>query len=499
MPENDSDTKVLETVEAAEAPSGETLIKTFLIGDDDPRGSQQMTYDPFAIQYEKNVAIKPPYDPTTWALMLERNTRLRSCVDVMARNTVGLGWDIVPVEDFKEDDTAGKIAFEAERARISKLFMDPNDELPFTETAYLAGIDEYSTGNGYLELVRNAAGEPVGIWHIPSHTMRKRAPDGVGFVQIRGQQVRYFKEFNDPSVINVLTGLKADETLPLEMRATEVLHFKRYSPRSSFYGIPTFVSASMAITGNYLAAQRNVTFFDNDACPRIIVTVSGGKLTPESMAELHRFFQKRLKGVTNAHRAAVIQAEAKNIIGQENNVKIEVHPLTVGVKDDASFDSYRNANNEEVREAFRIAKIILGTTDDVNRASAAVSWESTIEQVLMPDIISKEYRINHTIMKAMGAEKSWFEFTRPTPNNPTELADVLLKFSQMGAMTVNEIRARAPGGEPLEPLDNPLADVPLELLKIQVALGQVPSDMAASLARGLLEASSRIEKRYAAK
>jgi len=54
---------------------------------------------------------------------------------------------------------------------------------------------EGATGNGYMEVVRNVAGKIVQLYHISSVTVRLRK--GGGFVQIRNQKRKFFKEFGD--------------------------------------------------------------------------------------------------------------------------------------------------------------------------------------------------------------------------------------------------------------------------------------------------------------
>jgi PBSX family phage portal protein len=412
-----------------------------------------------------------------WAAAMERNTRLNRAIHTYARNAVGLGWEIVPAIDVTAETSEDqRKQIQEERAKLEALFRHPNHEMPFTSLMCLVKVDEEATGNGYMEVTRNNAGEIDGLYHAPSHTIRLLR-GGHGFVQIRGSAKRYFRRFGDERVMDAQTAEFVEgRGLPIDRRATELIHFRIYSPRSSFYGIPRFVAAAPAIAGNRLAAQRNVAFFENDAVGRLAITVSGGRLTPDSI-EMIRDFLRQGKGVENAHRVMILQSESKKIgLGNDAKTQINVIPLTVGVTEDASFLGYRKANDEEIREAFGIAKVFF-TSDDVNRASAAVSRQITNEQEFEPDRIDKEFRINHTIVQAapFHAELVEFRFARPTLSDPLDRARVDEIYARGGALTPNDLRSNlglAPFSKDFAFANKPLA---VALLELQAGLAAAPA------------------------
>lgn len=494
------------------AEETEETLKLYIFGDtpeEQKQGSKQLREDDDLTWESVTDTIRPPYDPTLWAYLLEQNTRLRSCIHAFAKNTVGFGWEIVPVDEVNEESPKEIIDEVARETKLLKDFFNhPNDEKPTTTLLELEKIDEESTGNGYIEVWRNGEGIPQGMAHVPAHTVRVRK-GGRGFVQIRTGKKVFFKNFGDRRIIDSKTGeiLSDDEgvwrdpkkTIPFSQRANEMIHFKVYSPRSDYYGVPRYVSASPAISGNRLAAMRNVNFFDNDAVPRMLITVSGGELTAATMNNLKQFFRKEARGVFNAHRVAVLQAEKKAVsIQKESGVKIEVHPLTVGKTDDASFIKYREANDKEVRESFGIAEIYLGSTEDVNRATAFVSQKVTNEQTFEPDRVSKEYRINHTILKAFGVKWVKFRLIRPKLADVGEEARGAKNYSEAGAMTFNDLRRKVVG-KPYPPHLSEYADIPIPLavekFKADIARGEGESAVSNALKflDGLRELRGKIE------
>ncbi|MEW6556016.1 MAG: phage portal protein [Elusimicrobiota bacterium] len=430
------------------------LVKVYTFGTE-PEPKTKQLKDEFAGLIEQGDAIAPPIDLKTWALQLERNTRLNRAITTIARNTVGLGWDIVQKEELTKPESNAsaeekriyeelKTNADEEEKRIEKLFERPNPRMPFTKVMFLVKVDEEATGNGYLEVSRNNAGIIDGLFHAPSHTIRVRKNGG--FVQIRNGLTRYFKEFGDRRVIDNRTGEEfkpksPDDLLPQEHRANELIHFMIYSPRSSHYGVPRHTATACAIAGNRLAAERNVVFFENDAVGRMAIIVSNGKLSKDSIETIKQFIEMKGKGVKNAHRVMLLQAEPKKpgITRPEDQVKIELKPLTVGVTEDASFLKYRQANDEEIRESFGLDTSFF-SSGGTNRAAGIVGRQITIEQEFEPDIREKEYIINHTILADFGAKYVKFQFKRPKATDSLGDARIFAQLSRTGGITPNDTR-----------------------------------------------------------
>lgn len=443
--------------------SDEQIIKTFVIKDAE-KGSQQLIFDDeFVDMYANGEVIEPLYNPLLWASLMEKNTRLAKLVRTYARNTVGLGWGIYPKKPITKDTTdKEKKAIENEKEKLEALFESPNPDLPFSEVMYQVKVDEESTGNGYLEVSRTIGGVIDGMFHIPSHTMRL-LKHGKGYVQIRGGNKRYFKKFDVVEEIDMLTG-DMGGNVPFNRRGNEIIHFRIYTPRDSYYGVPRYVAAADAIAGNKMAARRNLAFFKNDATPRMAITVENGKLDGHSINEIRNFVNTEGKGPENAHRVMILQAQQKQMGGlDQKDVKINVIPLTVGQTDDASHIQYRNANDEELREAFGIGEVFLGAKGSVNRATAMVSRSITNDQEFVPDAQVKEYKINQTICKSFKVKMVKFEFERPNFTDELGKAEIFTRYLQGGGITPNDIRHELGKDE----YDFEWADMPIQMAMIQ--------------------------------
>jgi len=359
-------------------------------------------------------AISPPHDPVAWGAMPSYSTRLTKCIATYVQNTVGYGWLIKPtkeVEDaWKELSDELKRTYNIQKNRLEKLFNRPNKEMPFTEVMRQEGTDEEATGNGYLEIVRNLRGEPAEIYHAPASITRRK--EGTGFIQMKQGKTRYFKDFGDKHIMNKSTGEYEGDELPLEDRATEIIQFKIYSPNSPIYGSPRYLPAAPAISGGRAAAVRNMMFFKNNAVPPIVVTVTGGALSPDSVESIRSFMATEQKGLSNQHRAMVLQSESSGIGTLGNSgAKIDVKEVGVGSKDDASFMDYRAANDNEIREAFGIGEVFLGTMKDITKGNAVESRRITNDQEFKPAKKVKEYKIHYTIIEDMFSQEKSMSMT----------------------------------------------------------------------------------------
>jgi capsid portal protein len=404
---------------------------------------------------EKVVPV--PYDKLALAFLAEKNTRVFKSIQLRARLTVGIDWDLelsnkylelVSESERKRDED--KVA--AELLAFKLLFSRPNNYEPFTELSYKQKFDEECHGDGYIEVVRNKIGEIRQFHHVSGHTVRRLYEDGL-YVQMRGKHKVYYKSVGDERPFSASEGRQL-AAYDINDNANELLQFSIYSPRSSWYGVPRWIPAIAAICGGRLSAERNIAFFENDAVGRMAIVVSGGKLDSDSVQKIQGFLKRGNKGTQNAHRIIVLQADAKKTVGTKGtDTKIEVVPLTVGVTDDASFQAYRKMNDEEVREAMGISVPFFSATN-VNKASAYHLRKMTNEQEFEPDAKSHEYKWDLSVLSERKLGERWLinpvslKYKRPTQIDELDLAQILTDYAGSGILTINECRSKM-GMKPL--------------------------------------------------
>lgn len=374
---------------ADQSKKTQRLIKR-LVGVD---GTKSKYEDPLSIDGYGlfNVAV-PPYDLDTLSSLYDECGFLHATVDARVMNTVGLGYNWRPTT--KAQKRVSKSASNTEKAerirqmhqaemdRLELLFESFNEEETFTETMIKIWTDVLVTGNGYMEIGRTNAGKIGYLGHIPSKLMRVRK-DRDGYVQLANRMAVFFRNFGD---------LEMKDPINNDPSPNEVLHFKLYSPNSTYYGIPPSVSVISAIVGDKFAKEYNIDYFENKAIPRYAIVLKGVKLSEASKRELINYFKKEVKG--RNHGTLVVPIPAT--IGANNDADIRFEKLETGVQE-GSFDQYRKSNRDEIVSAYRVPPTKVGIFDNANMAVARDADKTFKTQVVSPDQVIAEKKINRIV------------------------------------------------------------------------------------------------------
>jgi len=447
---------------------GDFAIKELMFPDGSAR-SQQLSDTDAKARFGKTLfeeILYPDYDPTYWAKTPEMNTRVRTSCRIVAQNVAGLRWILSPT--INEATMAGEQMeeFERQQALVMNLLGRPNPKWPLSTLLYRCWYDRKATGKGHVEVTRDVVSEIDGLYHAQSkdiYPLKRDTPSWIQKKHISGGSTagsttgsarkKYFKEFGDTLVVNAETGKihdgAKDGALDVSLRATELFTFIEYSSDLEKVGAPPHASAAMAVSGNWYSAQRNRNTQITDAMPRAIITVSGGTLTSESEKSIHRFLNAGARN-TDDMRSNRVMVLSVQKAGPAANVspEIKVIPLTIASGEDATFQKYRDANNEEIREAFGLAALFYGSTEGTNRASAAVARHITIEQAFKPETEELEYVINNSIifdvLKSHGIDEKdiivQFKMIRPPAADEIEQSQLISRYIQGGAFSPNDIR-----------------------------------------------------------
>jgi len=436
-----------------------------------------------------------PYDQERLTELTEMNQRLKSCINTMGTCCARLGLVIQPSKDRRiADMSKDEISRFKNQKEELLLYLNNISEDGTMFEEYVAGLIEakFATGDGYLEVVENMKGAIVGIYPvIPKYIYIKRDDKGKpdGYIQIYQGTKTYFKKFGDKRIINANTG-KEDKTTKISERATSLLHYKQRNLLSKYYGVPLWSASIPSILGCRYAEERNAAFFDNDSVPRMAVLVMGGALDEITVETTKKFFRQG-KGKENYGRVLVMQASSKNANNPDAKPPIiKLEPLTVGKTDDQSFGKYQRDSKETIREAFRIASIFFGTSDDVNRAAAYTMREMTIAQVFAPESKSASHFINSTIVRKWATGKGYVTldsngkvkddsklevqigFHLPETMSEKDKADMFTSYASAGGLSCNDIRDILN----LPRIDKDWANIPQSLAVVMMQMQTLEAD-----------------------
>ena len=357
-------------------------------------GTKSKYLDPEVVNgYSLWDIVNPPYDLDSLAILYDQSSIHYAAINARVMNTVGLGFEFTEtLKSRRRIEKAQSEPVKLEKTRKSLqdlreeleiLFESLNVEETLIETMVRVWQDCLTVGNGYLEIGRNNEGKVGYIGHIPATMVRvRRRRDG--FVQLsRANKVQavFFRNFQD---------LEMEDPINGDPTPNEVIHFKMYSPNSTYYGIPAAVSAAAAIIGDKFAKEYNIDYFENKAIPRYAIILKGAKLSNKSKAELVNYFRNEVKG--RNHGTLVIPLPAS--IGSDSDIRFE--KLEAGVQD-ASFDKYRKSNRDEILVANRVPAPKVGVYDNANLAVSRDADKTFKMQVIGPDQAIIEKKINRLL------------------------------------------------------------------------------------------------------
>jgi len=426
--------------------------------------------------------LLPPFDKLVLAMLPENSSSLGPVVGAMAQNIDGFGHHLecrVKMDDAATpDDIKNKVM--VERAKLTNFFKNCNPDYSFTELRRRTRVDMECTGEGYWEVIRTINGDIVSFNHIPSYQMQLGAQDldlttftrtvpevqpdgGIKLTKVqsrkrfrkyiqarvssvysrgatfhRGAEFRWFKEFGDPRVIDNKSGEVVPEdkqaAVPESQRASEMIHFKLYSPRTP-YGLPRFIGNLITLFGDRAADEVNYNTLKNNNVPSMLLMVSNGQLTQASIDRLQEFVNSQIAGQNNYSKIVIVEAEGQ-FEGQESGIpKMQVEKLTSEQMRDQLFQQYSMNNADKVRQAFRMPPIFVGRSDDYTRSTAEASRKLADEQVFSPEREEFDNLMNQRILPELDILYHSFVSNGPNVTDDEDLINVMGIAERSGGMT----------------------------------------------------------------
>lgn len=404
-----------------------------------------------------NDILEPPYSiELLMTISKEESTIVPQCIDAYKRNIAGFGHEL----QYKQSDIE-----ESEDMKREWILVDQeiipclSIEKPFKEILETFIDDRESTGNGYMEIIRNMEGKPAEIVNMQPQYMRltkkDQNPQKVDyvingkkitrsrkfrrFVQKVGTNTTYFKEYGDPRFLNKDTGDFSDISFGPSLDATEVYHSKIGG--SGPYGVPRWVSHSPHIIGTRKAEELNLRYFKQGRHMPLGIIVKNGLLDDESEAALAEYASS-VEGEDNQHKFLVIQVKAgeDEATGEPIAADIELKSLADILQNDALFLEYDDKSRQKVQSAFRLPDIYVGYSRDFNRATADAAREITEEQVFEPERNSLEFIINNILLLPYELKHVYVNLRKPEISNTEDLVKMLDVLSKYGGTTFNDLR-----------------------------------------------------------
>lgn len=386
--------------------------------------------------YDMWNVVPPLYNLDHLAMLMEKSTIHHSAVLAKVASVVSTGFELIEsnetldrMEEAQLENKESDLEFirrkvSRARAKYRDWLENVNEEDTFTETLEKWITDYESMGVGALEIGRTSTGKIGYIGHIPAHTIRPRK-DRDGYVQIVDEKVTFFRNFGDTETPDPI----GDDPNP-----NEIVYLKKYSPRSTYYGVPDIIPALNAVAGVEFAKQYNVDYFENNAVPRYMIVVKGARLSPDSEKRLTDFF-RNLKG--KSHRAVLIPLP--QTIGADGTTpEIKIEPIETGVQD-ASFERYINMGRDEILMAHRVPLTKVGLTADINLAVARDADRTFKESVVRPLQSRIEKYVNYILQESTNVVQ--FNLKELSLVDEETMSKIHQTYHTIGVLSTNEVRS----------------------------------------------------------
>jgi len=450
--------------------------------------------------------IEPAYNLYALMRLPQENSILAQCIDAMATNVDGHGHMLYYVGPEGKETTPSA---RKEKAKLAQLLDYPNEDYTFGELRNRLRRDYETLGFFTMETPRDKKKQIVGLNHLPAHTMRRTARDTqttrvtmtlprgeqesvtvdkrfCRFVQMIGNRKVFFKEFGDPRTIDPNTGL-VNNSLSLEDSATEVIFYSRYTPGLP-YGVPRWFNQLPAIMGGRQAELTNLDFFKENAIPAMVLLVSGGLVTEESITAIENSF-RNARGRKSMNRVAIVEVGGDVSTASESGAipvpRVELKPLQGDRQGDALFANYENANEEKIRSSFRLPPIFLGKSTDYTFATARTSYEIAEGQVFRPERKLFDDMINRLVLSTYNPVFWQFRSMPPRLAAREDIIRAVNVFERVGALTPNVAIQMANEFFDLEitPVGEFWGDYPFALVQTLAQTGQLDPEKMGELGK----------------
>jgi HK97 family phage portal protein len=312
-------------------------------------------------------------------------------VHLLASNTAKPAWKLYRTSQdgrvrYTTSDQGSDQRTEVVKHQALTVLYNPNPY--YSRFGLMEASEQYLelTGESWWVIERDPrANFPTGIWPVRPDRMEP-VPD----------PDTYLKGY-------VYTAPDGREKVPLAV--DDVVFVKFQNPLNPYRGLGPVQSVLVEVDAARSAGEWNRNFFLNSARPDGVIQVDHA-MDDDEWDQLTERWREAHKGVGRAHRVAVLEAGA-TWVPLENTIK------------DMDFPNLRNVSRDLIREAWGIHKIMLGNSDDVNRANAQTGEEVFSNWSIAPRLDRWRDALNTQFLPLFGTtgDNVEFDYVYPTPTN----------------------------------------------------------------------------------
>lgn len=249
--------------------------------------SSQVPENPFDGQMQG--LQMPPFRLEQLLYLAESHPVHSAALEQKTADITGQGWSWDPIDEDAAD--------EDQRDLLAEWFegLSP-DDVDTHEIIHSAWLDVETVGWGTIEVARDPSDKVQRLYHVPAHTVRAHR-DGFRLCQIRDARKVWFRRWGCPDVNGqrVVVDAKSGSKTTIRVPANDLFVIKRPARRSTWYGIPGYISSVGYITLALAARDDNLFWFANRREPRWAIVLSNLSDDPNLEEDLRRAFVVDMK------------------------------------------------------------------------------------------------------------------------------------------------------------------------------------------------------------
>lgn len=337
---------------------------------------------PYTNQFPYQPAFARP-DQTGYLRSMGTVGTLFGIVDGLSEDTGGVDWRLY----LKSATGLEEDRIEVTSHRALDLWNTPNDFYTQDELVYAFNQHYDLVGEGWLHVVRNGANLPEQLWVVRPDKIAP-IPDADNFI------LNY--EYRAPD----------GRTIPIPKE--NIMRVRRPNPLDPYRGMGAVQSVMYSLDALRFGNEWNARFFQNDATPGVIIEMTGD--TGLQDHEYEQFVQRwnaKHRGVGNAGAPAVLEGGMK-VVPNSYNMR------------DMQFQELNLLSREQIMEAFRYPKAMLGQVADSNRSNTEAMEYFYGKHMLVPRLERVKKVLNRKYLPMFGSHAGRmleFDYESPVPDD----------------------------------------------------------------------------------
>jgi len=321
--------------------------------------SQQLPENPFTGQMQG--LQEPPFRLEQLVYLAESHPVHSAALEQKTADIVGRGWEWEPVDEQE--------APEEQRDEMAEWFESlAPDEFDMREVINAVWLDVETTGWGLFEVARDPSGVAQRIYHVPAHTVRAHRA-GFKLAQIRDARKVWFRRWGAVEVDGapVEVDSRTGSTSSVKIPANDLFIIKRPARRSTWYGIPGYVSSVGWIALALAVRDDNLFFFANRREPRWAIILNNIADDPNLEEDIRRAFTVDLR---QPHRNILIPIQG--------NGTIEFQQLSGKAPQEGSFEKLGDRADAAIMVSHRVPAERLANTKTGPLGGNVAEWANRV-------------------------------------------------------------------------------------------------------------------------